>query len=415
MTTDDRSGGLHLLSVAAFASLGAGAVHAAAIGVHSEHRDAVWAFAVVALAQLGAGVLGLLGRARPVAAVLVAVNVAALAGWSLAKTSGIGFVEGLDEAEAVQLADGLAAGLAFVAVALGALVLARPATARLGAAAPGIVAGLGAVALTVAATGMVSAGSHSHAGGHGDDHVAGEHVDGEHADGDDHAPGEHADGDHAEGEHAEGGHAEAQTAALPARPYDPDLPIDLSGVEGVTPEQQAAAENLIAITLVRLPQFADHRVAEAAGYHSIGDALTGHEHFIKWELINDDVFLDPDQPESLVYEIDRATGEKTLVSAMFMLNEGTSLDDVPELGGPLTQWHIHDDLCFTDDPVAPRVAGITEVGGECPPPSTKLGTAPMIHVWITPHPCGPFAALEGVGAGQVKPGEEHLCNHAHGS
>jgi len=23
----------------------------------------------------------------------------------------------------------------------------------------------------------------------------------------------------------------------------------------------------------------------------------------------------------------------------------------------------------------------------------------MIHVWITPHPCGPFAALEGVGAG----------------
>ena len=29
----------------------------------------------------------------------------------------------------------------------------------------------------------------------------------------------------------------------------------------------------------------------------------------------------------------------------------------------------------------------------------------MIHVWITQNPCGPFAALEGVGAGQVLPGQ----------
>ena len=39
----------------------------------------------------------------------------------------------------------------------------------------------------------------------------------------------------------------------------------------------------------------------------------------------------------------------------------------------------------------------------------------MIHVWITPHPCGPFAALEGVGAGQTKDGEEKNCDHVHGS
>ena len=25
----------------------------------------------------------------------------------------------------------------------------------------------------------------------------------------------------------------------------------------------------------------------------------------------------------------------------------------------------------------------------------------MVHVWIAPHECGPFAALEGHGAGQV--------------
>ena len=38
----------------------------------------------------------------------------------------------------------------------------------------------------------------------------------------------------------------------------------------------------------------------------------------------------------------------------------------------------------------------------------------MLHVWITPHPCGPFAALEGVGAGQIKEGETRLCDTAHG-
>ncbi len=39
----------------------------------------------------------------------------------------------------------------------------------------------------------------------------------------------------------------------------------------------------------------------------------------------------------------------------------------------------------------------------------------MIHVWIRKNPCGPFAALEGVGAGEVAPGETKLCDTAHGS
>ena len=39
----------------------------------------------------------------------------------------------------------------------------------------------------------------------------------------------------------------------------------------------------------------------------------------------------------------------------------------------------------------------------------------MIHVWIVPHECGPFAALEGVGAGSILEGEQRWCDHAHGS
>jgi hypothetical protein len=203
-------------------------------------------------------------------------------------------------------------------------------------------------------------------------------------------------------------------AAVATKPYDPTQPIDLGGVAGVTPEQQAAAENLVALNIVRLPQWADYKVAEAAGYHSIGDGLTGFEHFIKWDLIDDDVSLDPDHPESLVYE-PQPDGSKKLVSAMYFLPSTVALTDVPDIGGALMQWHIHDNLCFTDDPVAPLVRGITDAQGNCNPPMVKLTVAPMIHVWITPNKCGPFAALEGVGAGQIAEGETRLCDAAHGS
>jgi hypothetical protein len=209
-------------------------------------------------------------------------------------------------------------------------------------------------------------------------------------------------------------HNHGSTAAAPiAKPYDPTQPIDLSGTPGVTPEQQAAAENLIAVTLVDLPQWSDYRVAEAAGFNSIGDGLTGAEHFVNWNWINDDVILDPDFPESLVYE-PQPDGSRKLVSAMYMLPDSTPLTAVPNIGGALMQWHIHDNLCFTLGD-APRVAGITTSTAGCPEGLQKFPPAPMIHVWITPHRCGPFAALEGVGAGTIAEGEERLCDHAHGA
>jgi hypothetical protein len=205
----------------------------------------------------------------------------------------------------------------------------------------------------------------------------------------------------------------AEPVAVPTVAYDPTKPIDLGGVAGVTPEQQAAAENLVAVTVVRLPQWADYKVAEAAGFHSIGDGGTGHEHFINWDWINDDITLDPDHPESLVY-VPQPDGSKKLVSAMYMLPDTVALDQVPDIGGALMQWHIHDNLCFTTDPVAPRVSGITTSQGGCPSGQQKFRPAPMIHVWIVPNTCGPFAALEGIGAGQVIAGQERLCDHAHG-
>jgi hypothetical protein len=40
----------------------------------------------------------------------------------------------------------------------------------------------------------------------------------------------------------------------------------------------------------------------------------------------------------------------------------------------------------------------------------------MVHVWITPHECGPFAAIEGVAAGTADASDAErvdLCNEVH--
>ena len=100
---------------------------------------------------------------------------------------------------------------------------------------------------------------------------------------------------------------------------------------------------------------------------------------------------------------------------MYMLPDDTKLEDGQDYGGQLMQWHVHDNLCFTDDPVAPLVAGVRAPNGPCNAPLVARAQSPMIHVWIVENECGPFAALEGLGAGSVKAGEERWCDHAHGS
>jgi hypothetical protein len=386
------------LAVATIASIGAGAIHAAAIGVHSEHHQAVVTFTIVAAVQIGWGVLALVRRNRLLVLAGVIANAACLAGWVLAKTStnGISFIDGLDTKEAVQAADALAAGLAAVAVLAGIVALVGGVRPRnLGHSTLGISALITTLAVV---PGMVGAGSHNHAHG-----TAG-HTHGA-------ATGEVAAGHvHDASATAAGGHVHA-AAVVPPKPYDPTKPIDLSGVPGVTPEEQARAENVIALTVMRLPQWADYHTAEKAGFFSIGDSLTGDEHFINMANVESPDILDPDHPESLVYEPDGKGGKK-LAAAMYMLPPGKTLQDVPDIGGKLMQWHIHNNLCFTQQGT---VAGIRASGGTCAAGLNGGVESPMIHVWIRPHPCGPFAALEGVGGGQIADGETRLCDSAHGS
>lgn len=357
-------GSLGWLAIVAAASLAAGAIHATAIGAHSEHRQAALIFTLTAVIQLGVGVSALMRPGPGLLTFGAMANVGAILGWILAKTVGLPF-EGLDAAEPLQRADTLAAILATVAALAAMAHLRTFGTSRL-IRHPLLTASVAIAMAALSVPGMLATGGHAHAGS--EDH----------------------------------GHAEA-------KPYDPALPIDLSGTPGVTLQQQAAAENLIAITLARLPQFSDAEAVEKLGFKSIGDGLTGHEHYMSAANMNDDRMLDPDYPESLVY--DTTQTPKKLVSAMFMMNPGDTLDDVPELGGRLTQWHIHDNLCFKDG----KVSGLINPGQPCPPGSSIGAAVPMIHVWIEAHRCGPFSALDGIAAGSVKKGEVTLCDHKHGA
>jgi len=200
------------------------------------------------------------------------------------------------------------------------------------------------------------------------------------------------------------------------RPYDPANPIDFSGIGGVTAEQAARATTLIQSAQRDLPKYAKTSTATADGYVSIGDGLTGFEHFIKYSLLSDGRVLDTAAPESLVYEV--KGGVKTLVSAMFIANPGTPLTDTTlvNYAGGLMQWHVHTNLCWITVNGVPKVVGVTNAAGACVIGTLQTGGAPMVHVWIAPHVCGPFAALEGNGAGVADASDAErvdLCNKAH--
>jgi hypothetical protein len=203
------------------------------------------------------------------------------------------------------------------------------------------------------------------------------------------------------------------TTADKAKPYDPSKPIDLGGTPGVTAAEQHRAEHLVEATIAALQRYEYPSEAVAAGYRTIGDGVTGDEHFVKWSYVDDGHILDPNRPESLVYEWQG--GQEKVAAAMYMLPFGSRFTDVPDVGGALTQWHVHDNLCLTNNPTQKIVVGLTTAEGGCPPGTSKAGDTPMLHVWTVPNPCGPFAALEGIGAGQVPKGQTRLCDTAHGS
>lgn len=436
------------LSVALAGSVGAGLVHAAAARNHDGDRLLVVLFALCAVAQLGWAVAATL---KPSTRVLVAglvINGGALLVWALTRTVGVPFIESLGAAESVGTPDLGGALFAAISVLGVATVLLRPVPRTV--LHPAGVAALAAFALVAALPAMAAGHTHEHSGdvhldaaGHGDDeaaHAAGgdlaagdEHAAGaDHADEADHAAAGHTTDAAAEGDHGDHAASGGDLVAHDDHPTDPAAPSDghdghtdpgphppttdgpphhppaptpgptVPGPTGpiislddprVTPEQRVIAANLISTTTTGMAGFTTVQQVIAAGYTSIGDGgVDGYEHFVNWSYLTDSYELDPTRIESIVVKKDPG-GSKTIVSAMYILKLGKTLANVPTLAGPLTTWHDHQNLCFSGTTlVGLAVNGVCSTG-------TLLPTPPMLHVWLVPHPCGPFAGIETHGGG----------------
>lgn len=433
------------LSVALAGSVGAGLVHAAAARNHDGDRLLVVLFALCAVAQLAWAAAALV---RPGPRVLLAglvINGGALAAWALTRTVGIPFIESLSAAEAVGTPDLAGALFAAVSVLGVATVLLRPVPRTV--LHPAGVAALAAFALVAALPAMSARHTHDIGGevhlaaaghGPGDDEAA--HAGADHAvraDGAAHDDAAHDEvGQHDAAGHAEDGHEEhaagdlvsqdghgdhgatstdpgdghgdhADPVTHPTHPPTTDGPHDHPttpppGPTGpiislddprVTPEQRVIATDLISTTTAGMASFTTEEDVISAGYTSIGDGgADGYEHFVNWSYLTDDEELNPDFIESIVMK--KSPGApKTVVSAMYILKLGKTMADVPALAGPLTTWHDHQNLCFEGT----RLVGLA-TGGVCTR-GVLLPTPPMLHVWMVPHPCGPFAGIETHGGG----------------
>jgi len=155
VATVDRLPGL---AIAAATSLGAGAIHAGAIGLHADNQTLARIFIATSVFQLGWGVIALLRPARWLAAIGAIGNLAIVGGWLLTRVSGIAFIPGLEMREAAQFADTacavlglIAVGLAFSATAIG-LRTTRPLNLS--------ITGLAVAALTIPA--MLAGANHVH-------------------------------------------------------------------------------------------------------------------------------------------------------------------------------------------------------------------------------------------------------------
>jgi hypothetical protein len=156
----------------------------------------------------------------------------------------------------------------------------------------------------------------------------------------------------------------------------------------LTDQQRGAAQVLLDRTLNALVTFPDEQSLVDAGYVSIGDGRTGFEHYVMVEYLDDEYELDADHIESVVLKVEG--GAKTVASAMYILSTGKTMADVPDIAGSLTTWHDHQNLCW--DGI--RVVGVLGPDGRCTRGEHRA-TAPMIHVWKEPQPCGPFSGIEG--------------------
>ena len=155
-----------------------------------------------------------------------------------------------------------------------------------------------------------------------------------------------------------------------------------------TPDERALADAFLLATRTALARYADPGRAAADGYDV--NSLAGIDfHARNTVYEHDGRVFDAAHPEGLVYAV-APNGRSVLLGAVFQMPElGVS---GPTIGGPLTVWHGHQEVCFSLTP--PALSGLLSPLGGCPVGSILIPrTAQMIHVWIVPGAPEPFGDL----------------------
>jgi hypothetical protein len=330
-------------TVLAALSVAAAAIHFAMVPVHA--GDSLvhgLGFALAAWFQAAWAALAVLRPDRRVLIAGIAGNLAIIAAWVVSRTWGLPFGDHAGSPEDVALVDAVTTGIELLLVVGSATALAGAGRARRTAPAP-VAAWLPLLGVGVLTTAVLVTPSARH------EHAAGDHA--------------HAEGDAGSGadEHAHGGHGGEVTRADDWR-------------LGATADQVAETEGLIERTQAAVGRYGSIADAEAAGYVRVN-----RKHLMNLPFVADEHALDPDHIESLV--VDEVDGEERIVGGMYVMDVGTTVDDVPPLGGPLVVWHSHGRLCVTPETTLLPVDRAT---GECPEGTTAVDDIPMVHVWNEP-------------------------------
>ena len=192
-------------------------------------------------------------------------------------------------------------------------------------------------------------------------------------------------------------HTDAGASVTAAKPNEHSHPNGVEAASGVkagvshdhgiaanvTLDELHAATKLAEDTRAGTARFQDFAVAQAEGYKAITNGRwIAHYHNEPYN--RDGRVLDPERPEELIYAT-TTSGEKKLVGVMYLMPQGQT---GPKVGGVLTAWHAHDNLCFR----AGVVVALQSSTNACPAGTYNPGKTPeMLHVWLVDNPSGVFS------------------------
>lgn len=149
--------------------------------------------------------------------------------------------------------------------------------------------------------------------------------------------------------------------------------------------ERLGAQRLIADTEAGTARFQDSAVAIAEGYVP-GLAADTSDHWLDPLLMGDNSALDPYNPEALIYT--QTAAGPVLTGVTYIMNVPGEFG--PEVGGCLTRWHVHANLCFS--PTTGALVGELRPDDTCPPGGVRHIPPPALHVWLVDIPDGRFAA-----------------------